>query len=341
MRHKREVIVKHLAAGLMAICMVLVTFQAYAATPPKSPGCLRFAGDPVAISADYGEEGPYKMVSESLENTAWKLADGGTAVTVFFPNNRTDPAPVMFFSHGLGADDWISYRTLITHLVSKGFIVVYSPYPNSASNPLNNHDIMWNGFVMAAQTYASRMDLQKVGFLGHSYGGGAVPAMARRGLEKGWGTQGAFMFPMAPWYVYDMTSAQLASFPAYMKMIVQVYNEDTVNDHRMAIDIFNSTTSIPVTEKAYYNIVSGDVTPAGHTVPSDREVNELDHLAVRKPLDALIDYAFNLSDPCGGKSYSLDGQGEHFQHTVTKNPSPVADESTYEQRWSSFMNPRR
>ena len=149
------------------------------------------------------------------------------------------------------------------------------------------------------------------------------------------------MFPMAPGYVFDMSSAQLASFPAYMKMIVQVYNEDTMNDHRMAIDIFNSTTSIPMTEKAYYNIVSGGVSPAGHSVPSDQEVNELDHLAVRKPLDALIDYTFNLSDPCGGKSYGLDGQGEHFQHTVTKNPSPVADESTYTWSWSSFANPRR
>ncbi|MBZ0154587.1 MAG: hypothetical protein K8I29_00040 [Alphaproteobacteria bacterium] len=333
---------KHFAAvfaGLIAVFLVLGTCTAYAAgSSPNAPKCFRFADEPVTISADYGEDGSYTTVYEQFENPLWS---GGKPVTVFFPQERTDPAPVMFFSHGLGGYNWTGYRTLITHLVSKGFLVVFSPYPNSYGTPLDNYDTMWNGFEMATQKYASRMDLQKVGFLGHSYGAGAVPAMARRALEKGWGKQGAFMFPMAPWYVYDMTDAQMSSFPAYMKMIVQVYEEDTINDHRMAIDIFNSTTSIPMTEKAYYNVVPGTVGPADHTVPSDREVNDLDRLAIRKPLDALIDWAFNIGDPCGGKSYALDVQGEHFQHTVTDTPSPVAAESTYLQAWSSAVNPRR
>ena len=107
-----------------------------------------------------------------------------------------------------------SYKTLINYLVSRGMIVVYSPYPNQLTPVQNNLNIMFNGFDLAAQKYASRMDLTRVGFLGHSYGGGAVPSMARRGLAKGWGTNGAFMFPMAAWYVYDMTDAQMASFGA-------------------------------------------------------------------------------------------------------------------------------
>jgi hypothetical protein len=301
-------------------------------TPP--PDCT-------PVMDGYGKNGPYTMVNESFVNPMW-TGTGSYPVTVFYPEERTDPAPVMFFSHGLGGYKWISYKSIITNLATRGFVVVFSPYPNQLIPVLNNYDIMWNGFVMATQQYASRMDLTKVGFLGHSYGGGTVPAMAQRGLEQGWGTQGAFMYPMAPWYVYDMTSTQLASFPANMKLIVQVYNEDVINDHRMGIDIFNSTTSIPTTEKAYYNGLSGAVEPVGHTVPTNQELNQLDSDLVQKPLNALIDYAFNLGSCVDqAKAYALDGQGVHFQNTVTKNPAPAAAESTYSQRWSSYMNPRR
>ncbi|MFO0754745.1 MAG: hypothetical protein U0411_15630 [Thermodesulfovibrionales bacterium] len=337
---------KHFAAGLtglIALCLVLGVLPLYAAgSAPDTPGCLHFEGDPVTISADYGEEGPYSMTYEQFENTAWTVAAGGTKVTVFYPKGLSSPAPVLFWAHGFGGTNWTGVRSLITHMVSRGFVVVHSPYPSSGTDVPGRYQIMWNGFQMAAERYASKMNLKKVGFLGHSFGGGAVPAMAWKALnEQGWGTQGVFLFMLAPWYVYNMTDAQLASFPARTKMVIQVYNEDTVNDHRMAVDIFNSTTSIPLSEKAYYNGVPGAVEPVDHTVPSDREVNELDHLLVRRSLDALIDYSFTISDPCGGKSFAVDGQGDRFQHTVTKNPSPVAAESTYQWPWSSYSNPRR
>ncbi|MBZ0155148.1 MAG: alpha/beta hydrolase [Alphaproteobacteria bacterium] len=334
---------KHFAAGLaglITLCLVLGILPLHAGSAPDTPHCLRFAGDPVPISADYGEEGTYTMVYEQFENTAWRLSAGGTEVTVFFPKELSGRAPVLFWSHGFGGTNWTGVRTLITHMVSRGFVVVHSPYPSTGTDVPGRYQIMWNGFQMAAERYATRMNLQKVGFLGHSFGAGAVPAMAWKGMkEQGWGTQGVFLFMLAPWYSSEMSDTQLKSFPAYMNMIVQVYDEDTINDHRMGIDIFNNM-AIPDSQKAYYNVVPGTY-PADHSVPSDRPVNELDHLAVRRPLDALIDYTFNISDPCGGKSYALDGQGDRFQHTVTKNPSPVAAESTYQWPWSSYSNPRR
>ena len=233
-------------------------------------------------------------------------------------------------------------QTLITHMTSRGFVVVHSPYPSSGTDIPGRYNIMWNGFFLATQQYASRMNLQQVGFLGHSFGAGAVPAMAWNGLVgQGWGKQGALLFILAPWYSYNMTNVQLQSFPKNVNMIIQVYNEDTTNDHRMAVDLFTNF-GIPDSKKAYYNTVPGAVEPVGHTVPSDKEINDLDTYAVRTPLDALLDYTFKLDNRvCDALSFGLLGYGSHFQQTVTKSPVPVADESTYTYPWSSTSNPRK
>ena len=306
------------AAYIFVLCLVLGPFSASAAAP-SPPQSLCIVNTAVRYSD--GKSGPYTMTHESFENQAWA---GGTPVTVFFPKERTDPAPVMFFSHGYGATAWVSYGTMIKHLASRGFIVVYSPYP-STTDYSGLYDIMWNGFQIAADRYAARMNLQQVGFLGHSFGGGSVPAMAWKGLSgKGWGKQGAFLFVLAPAPAMQMTDSQFSSFPKHATMIVQSYNEDTIVDHRFAIDIFTKI-GIPDSQKAYYNILAGAVSPAGHNVPADSEVNDLDAYAVRTPLDALIDITFKLTDRvCDAKSYALFGYGDHFQHTVTKTPAPVA-----------------
>ncbi len=279
------------------------------------------------------------MVTETFENTQWRVADGGTQVTVHFPLECSTPIPVLFFSHGFGATDWRAYKSLLTHLVSRGVIVVYSPYPSEAASTPDRYHILWNGFQEAAERYATQFNLQKVGFIGHSFGAGAIPAMAWKGLmEKAWGTEGAFLFMMAPWYSYEISDIQLETFPEHINMIMQVYDEDEINDHRIAIDIFN-TIPIPDSGKAYYNVVVGSL-EASHAVPSNRQVNDLDRLAVQKPLDALIDYSFKIAQPDEGNNYALNGQGEHLQHTVTKSPSVVADESKYKWPWSSLANPR-
>jgi hypothetical protein len=314
---------------LITFCLVFWALLAYAITFPQD----------LTAPMEYGETGPYTMSSETFENSMWRLSDGGEPVTVLLPIERSDSAPVLFFSHGFGCTNWMGYRSLLTHLVSWGFAVVYSPYPNRDSSVSERYQILWNGFQEAAERYATQFNLQKVGFLGHSFGAGAIPAMAWKGLvEEGWGTEGAFLFIMAPWYSHDIGDAQLEIFPEYVNMIIQVYNEDNINDHRMAIDIFTNI-AIPDSRKAYYNVVEGRF-PAKHSVASDRQNNKLDCLAVRRPLDALIDYSFEITDPYEGKNYALDGQGEHFQHTVTKNPTVVADESKYRWQWSLFLNPR-
>ncbi|MDY6857280.1 MAG: hypothetical protein SWO11_21775 [Thermodesulfobacteriota bacterium] len=290
------------------------------------------------VSFEYGEPGPYTMVEETFKNPEWRT---GEKVSVFFPAELTEPVPVLFFLHGFGCTNWKGYKTLITHLVSKGFAVVYTPYPSIGitTRVSERYDILWDGFIEATDRYATRFDLKRVGFLGHSFGAGAIPAIAWKGLvEEGWGRQGAFLFLMAPWYVHDMTDKEMDAFPEDANIIIQVYDEDSICDHRMAIDVFENIGT-PYSRKAYYNVEKGFFS-AEHSVPSDRRVNELDRLAILTPLDALIDFTFEINDPNDGYDYALKGKGVHFQHEVTKYPEVIANESKYQWRWSSNLNPR-
>jgi hypothetical protein len=83
------------------------------------------------------------------------------------------------------------------------------------------------------------MDLTRVAFVGHSFDGGATPAMARHGIvEQGWGSRGALVLELAPWYAYQATDAQLAALPASVVQAQEVYEQDDKNDWRLAIDLY-------------------------------------------------------------------------------------------------------
>lgn len=284
----------------------------------------------------YGGLGNYTLGEESFRNPMWIL---GRKVQVLYPIEISSELPGLFFSHGFGATRWKHYESLITHLVSNGFVVVYSPYPWFGKTVAEKYDIMWNGFLEATIRFSGRLDLSKVGFLGHSFGAGAVPSMAWRGLvEEGWGSEASFLFIMAAWYCHDVDDAKMSNFPNETNLIIQAYNEDTICDHRMGIDIYNNI-AIPLPRKSYYNIVDG-IYEADHAVPSDRKINDLGQLAVKKPLDALMDFTFGIDDPMAGYNYALGGEGTHFQHTVTKTPEVIPDEPDYLWPWNYIKNPR-
>lgn len=288
---------------------------------------------------EYGMDGPFSLEEITFENDLWPTEDGGVPVSVLLPVERDLPVPVIFYSHPFGGTDWHYSETLFRHLVSLGIAVVFSPYPTLVEDYLSilsRYEMLWRGFEMAVDQYYSSFDLSKVGFAGHSFGGGATPAMAWKGfVEFGWGNDAAFMFMMAPWYSYDISEAQLAAFPEHVYMVEQVYDDDIVNDHRMAIDIFNAI-GIPMDRKSYCNVQDG-----GHETPTDRQEDEdLRRNAVYAMMDALIDAAFGISRPENGKAFAIDGSGEHIRHSITKNPEPVEDDSHYKFPWSSPYNPR-
>ncbi len=188
--------------------------------------------------------------------------------------------------------------------------------------------------------------------MGHSFGGGAMFGVSHACFtQNNWGSAGRFLFSLAPWYSYQLTPEQLSSFPDNTKLLMHVYEEDVLNDHRMAIDIFNNI-NIAKEEKDYIYVqpdtINGTVYPAGHSLPGTYEVYDaMDYYAFYRLLDAMCDYVFNGN--AEAKKTAL-GNGSAEQVTMPGNlkpllqsdePGPLFDQSFYEFPCDAILNPRR
>ncbi|WP_342089402.1 hypothetical protein [Dyadobacter sp. OTU695] len=300
----------------------------------------------------YGADGTYAVSEIDFPNTEYS----GTNVTIFYPSGTASPRPTIFYSHPYGGESKEYNRGLFEFIAKKGYVVVFVPYATNDTSIDHRYLTLWTGFTKAASDYPGIIDTRKVGFMGHSFGGGASIGLAYKAFtDKGWGVDGRFLFTMAPWYSYQITPAQLASFPTNTKMITQVYDEDVFNDHRMAIDIFKNI-NIRSTEKDYCYLkpstVAGYKYATEHTLPNSRTAYDAyDYYGVYRLLDAMIDYSFNNS--AAGKNVAL-GNGSSQQITmpgyngqfmvpleVTDNPAPKYDQSKYDFKCSSALyNPR-
>ena len=306
-------------------------------------------------TSGYGSDGSYSKSSASFSNPV----KSNQTVYVYWPSGAT-PAPTIFFSHAYGArDPNDAYGNLIDHLVSRGFAVVYPQYPNLFSDWMERYNILWTGFTEAVARYPNRLATDKVGYIGHSFGGGATPRMALNGDAQGWGSNGKFMVTMAPWYSYDMTDSDLASFSSDMKFLSFVYEDDPTNDHRMAIDIYDHI-SIANSERDFIKLYSD--TNCSYTLEADHippitgggngVTDGYDYYGTWKFIDALAAYAHNGS--LIGKNVAL-GNGSNAQKNmgdwtcdgtdvrdaeVTDNPSTSIPQSNYQYPWNNSKNPR-
>ncbi len=314
----------------------------------ETTGNPKFACDKFIanITNSYGSEGPYSMNVLTLDNPLWK----GKQISIFFPNGASGKRPVIFFSHAFGASNWKrAYTPLLQHITSNGYITVYSPYQTIKSNFDERYATLWKGFELAVQKFGNRMDLTRVGFVGHSFGGGATPAMAYKGLvDMKWGKKGAFMYICAPWYSFQITPEKLRKFPGHVVLMMQVYDQDDTNDHRMAIDIYNDFR-LPDSQK-YFQVVrsesiNGCEIVADHITPGKNPSLRLKQYAVFRPFDAVIDYVFNFN-PMGRQTISnqqmLSVKNNAYHPLfIEKNPKPMFPETKYKFPWNNKNNQRR
>ena len=306
-------------------------------------------------TSGYGSNGSHSKQTLSFTNPI----KSNQTVYVYYPQGQIE-SPTIFFSHAYGARDPIGYTDMIDHLVSRGFAVVYPQYPSIFSNWMERYDILWAGFSQAVANYPNVIDDTRVGYVGHSFGGGATPRMALNGNAQGWGSNGKFMVTMAPWHSYDMTDSDLASFSSDMKFLSFVYEDDPTNDHRFAIDIYDHI-NIPNSQRDFIKLYSDTncsyILEADHVPPmNDGSGNGVtdgyDYYGTWKFIDALADYAHNGS--LVGKNVAI-GNGSVLQKymgkwtcdntnvtdaEVTDNPSPTKPESFYQFPWSDSANPR-
>ncbi len=299
-------------------------------------------------TSGYGSDGPFTVDKQEYDHPYF----AGETIEVFYPKEKTGKVPTIFFCHGFGGVNSLYINGMLQFLAKKGYAAVYVPYPTTGVSIQERYDILREGFRHAARKYLNIIDTTQVGFMGHSFGGGAMFGVSHACFtQNNWGSKGRFLFSLAPWYSYQLTPEQLSSFPSNTKLIMHVYEEDVLNDHRMAIDIFNNI-NISKEEKDYIYVrpdtINGTIYPAGHSLPGTYEVYDaMDYYAFYRLLDAMCDYVFNGN--AEAKKTAL-GNGSTEQLTMPGNlkpllqsdePVPNFDQAFYEFPCDAVLNPRR
>ena len=309
----------------------------------------QYAGPEPPIATGYGAYGRHPVEKDSIPNPLWF----GRYTEVFYPADLAEPVPVILFSHAFGATQSSYYAELLTFIVSNGYAVVFSPYPTVQASLPERYRILFDGFEAAITNFPNVLDSTRVGFVGHSFGGGATPTMGYRGfVEKGWGEQGKLLMLMAPWYTLEISQEELESYPADVNLLIQVYDQDRTNDHRMAIDLFN-TINIPAASKDFVQVFSDVVNmytyAADHVVPMQTSPNGIydayDHYAVFRLLHALMDYTFTGNETAqeialGNGAANQVAMGPFVPLVVTNDPEPLYQNSDFLFPCDSPDNPR-
>jgi hypothetical protein len=196
----------------------------------------RFTDTCVSEPTTYGDYGAVTTYDRfEVDNPAW-LAANPRPVEVFVPVGGAASHPVILYNHPYGGTDWKRNRGILEFLVSHDYVVIYAPYPTLGATVCERYDTLWSGAATAIMRLGSQvgMDLSRVGVIGHSFGGGASPYIARQVLAHGWGTAGSFIFSNAPWYTYQMQAADWQALSS-TRLLMMVFADDTTNDPRIAI----------------------------------------------------------------------------------------------------------
>lgn len=316
-----------------------------------APARAAHSGPIDAPTDGFGAPGPYAVATLSFPSPRF----AGQEVTVYRPDGVAGPRPTWFFCHGFGGYRVTFYDPILRHLASHGWTAVFSPY--AVSGTIEEHyDELFSGFAEAAARYPEFIDTRKVGFAGHSFGGGAAPALLLRAFrELGWGQDARCLMPMAPWYSFQLSDQDLADYPAGTQLVMQVYEDDVVNDHRMAIDVFRRL-AVPASDKDFLLLRSDEIDgyayQSGHNVPARGADDAVFERGVLRIIAALSASTFS-GDPAG-RSIALaggapaqrdmgsDASGRALRPMmVSDDPLPRFAEQRFAYPFSHVGNPRR
>ncbi len=206
------------------ILLVLLTFSI----------CLKaqiYAGPIHQPTSGYGADGSYSVASASFANPNFPTED----IRIYYPAGIASKVPTIFYSHGFGGNNPSNIMGLLKFVAQKGYAIVFVPYQTTGVTVPQRYSNLLNGFIKAARDYPNLIDTTKVGFMGHSFGGGSTFANAYYCFTHlNWGESGRFIFASAPYYSFNISQTELQSFPANVKLLTMVYDNDSTNDHRMA-----------------------------------------------------------------------------------------------------------
>jgi hypothetical protein len=247
---------------------VLVLAVAACVVWSQPAGADLFPSGPGQPATGLGANGPCTQTRVSAANPAASgqfvsvYSPGGAAASPVVGGTCGDAdRPVVVVVHGLGAGtdaqifggDSLLYAEVIRHLVSIGNVVIFATYntdPNDFVGSYRDQDAA----IAFASTMAPRGDFDRLGIVGHSMGGGAVPYLAQRAAVRGWGSRDLWLVPIAPWYVHGVGTGPIA-VPSHTRVAVIAYDNDTYVDNRIGIDLFNALT-VPATQKQHVTVRS-------------------------------------------------------------------------------------
>lgn len=296
----------------------------------------------------YGSDGTHPISVISFSNPNYPQKD----IEIYYPSDISTKVPTIFYSHAYGGNISQNIIGMLNFVARKGYAIVFVPYQTTGVTVSERYNNLLNGFLKAARDYPTIIDTTRVGFLGHSFGGGASFGNGYACFKNyHWGENGRFIYALAQWYSYNISQTELQNFPANTNLLTEIFDDDTTNDHRMAIDIFNNI-SIPESNKDFILVksdtINGYIYAADHVVPNTAAAfDALDYYAYYRLLDALCDYTFNGNS--AGKDVAL-GNGSTAQITMpnglkslvqTDHPQVKYPESKYEFPFDNIQNPRR
>ena len=277
-----------------------------------------YEGPYPAITNGYGAFGNHpitekKFDNQYLLNNGMNHGDGGVEITIRYASDVQGPMPTVLFASGWNQYDPATFNKILDFIASKGFCVVFTPYPTDQTNHTwanslyygMNQAIDENSGVNAGDL--NIIEKSKIGFFGHSLGAGDIFWLGHKFyVDHGYGSNGKFLFSNAGWIGFNMTEASLADYPSDCLLRVQISEEDNHDPNknppggtspRIQYYLLHQI-NIPDENKNYVKIFGGPdqnnyhYSTDHHMVTMD-QFNALDYYAILRPLDAMMDYSFN------------------------------------------------
>ncbi len=304
--------------------------------------------------------GAYTSIAMDCDTIASKILPK-ESIYVFKPKELTGTRPCLFLYPKYNNNGPTEYEELISFLVSKKYVVLYPPYKplNFRRKEIADYTITLDAFIETVEPVRTHIDTTRLGFIGHGFGAGNLPALVKLVVEKlHWGSQGIAMHLLSPWYFHGISKRELQTFAGPVHLIVQTYDNDNINDPRMGYTLFKEINIAPQNKEFYYlysdfkigcRLTADFATPLGREAMGG-EVNIYDTYGIDRVLDAHLKAVFE-KDPKAhtfafgtGKERTLSmgawPDGTPVKKMIaTDNPEQLLVKKPYINMWTSIRNP--